>query len=151
MTTLAFTFSTNGLYYVSLTGTKLNPVFNSKDKITLPANHSVAQTVTWFENQLDILLNTIHPDNVSYKLTINNVTNNMVQNCYYGQAMLISLCQKKTIPIIHTSPSSIVGSKFGLPKNSDLHAFIDQKIGTHPPYWDTKMKDTALIALILLQ
>ncbi|MGC4041973.1 MAG: hypothetical protein QM710_14610 [Flavobacterium sp.] len=150
MTTLAFTFSTNGVYYVALSGTKANPVFVSKNKITLPANHSVPQTVAWFENQIDILLNQIQPDSVSYKLTINNVTNNMVHNCYYGQAILNSYCYKKTIDISHTSPSAIVPSKFGLAKNSNLYTFIDAEIGTHPPYWDAKMRDTALIALMLL-
>lgn len=150
MTTLSFTFSTGGLYYVALTGIKANPTFHSKDKIALPANHTVPQTVAWFENQIEILLNIIQPDKVSYKLTINNVTNNMVHNCYYGQAILNSLCHKKAISISHTSPSAIVASKFGLPKNSDLHAHIDNLIGTHPPYWDSKMKDTALISLILL-
>ena len=150
MTTLAFTFSSNGLYYVVLTGTKAQPVFHSKDKVNLPANHSVPETVSWFENQLELLLNSIQPDFVSYKLTINNVTNNMVQNCYYGQAILNLLCHRKVIRLTHTSPSAIVPSKFGLPKNSDLHNFIDQQVGTHAPHWDSKMKDTALIALILL-
>jgi hypothetical protein len=150
MTTLSFTFSTNGLYYVALSGTKGNPTFHSKDKITLPANYTVPQTTAWFENQLELLINAIQPDRVSYKLTINNVTNNMVQNCYYGQSILNLICHKKVIDISHTSPSAIVGSKFGLPKNADLHQYIDQLIGTHPPYWDGKMKDTALIALNIL-
>lgn len=150
MKTLAFTFSSNGLYYVILTGTKAQPIFHSKGKIILPANHTVPQTVAWFENQLELLLNTNQPDVVSYKLTINNVTNNMVQNCYYGQSILNLLCHKKVIDISHTSPSAIVASKFGLPKNSDLHLYIDQVIGAHPPYWDARMRDTALIALNLL-
>lgn len=150
MATIAFTFSSNGLYYVALSGTKAQPTFHSKGKITLPANHSVPETVAWFENQLELLLNTVQPARVSYKLTINNVTNSMVQNCYYGQAILNLLCHKKVIDISHSSPSSIVPSKFGLPKNADLHAYVDQLIGTHPPHWDAKMKDTALIALNLL-
>ncbi len=150
MTTIAFTFSSNGLYYVALTGTKAAPVFHSKGKINLPANHTVPETVAWFENQLELLLNALQPDSVSYKLTINNVTNNMVQNCYYGQSILNLICHKKLINVTHTSPSAIVVSKFGLPKNSDLHAYVDQVLGVHPPHWDAKMRDTALIALILL-
>lgn len=115
MPKLAFTFSSTGLYYVHLTGTKANPTLGSKAKITLPANYTVSQTVAWFETQLELLLNNINPSTVSYKLTINNVTNSMVQNCYYGQAVLNLLCHKRGIPIAHTSPSSIVVSKFGLP------------------------------------
>ena len=150
MTSLAFTFSTNGLYYVALSGNKSQPVFNSKDKLTLPANHTVPERVSWFENQLEILLNAIKPNAVSYKLTINNVTNNMVQTTFYGQAILNLLCSKKAIPIVHTSPTSVVPGKFNLPKKSDLHVFIDQQIGIHPPHWDVRMKDTGLIALMLL-
>lgn len=150
MTALAFTFSTNGLYYVALEGTKAKPIFQSKDKISLPESLSIPELVSWFETQLEILINRIKPDNVSYKLTINNVTISMVNNCYYGQAILISLCYKKSLQISHTSPSAVVSSKFGLAKNYDLHSYIDQAIGTHPPYWDSKMKDTALISLMLL-
>lgn len=150
MKTLSFTFSTNGLYYVALSGTKKQPIFHSKDKITLPTNHTVAQTVVWYENQLEILLNNIQPERVSYKLTINHVTNNMVCDVYYGQGILNLLCFKKNMEISHMSPSSVVASKFGLPKNSNLHQYINEQVGTHPPYWDDKMKDTALIALILL-
>lgn len=91
MTTLSFTFSSNGLYYVGLTGTKAQPTLHSKGKILLPANHSVSQLVGWFENKLEMLLNDINPDSVSYKLTITNVNNNMVHNCYYANARLSNL------------------------------------------------------------
>jgi len=147
MTSLSFTFSTTGLYYVVLEGTKVVTNFVSKNKITLPANHTVPQNVAWFENQLEILLNKYQPDIVTYKLTINNVTNNMVHNSYYGQAMLNSLCHKKSIAVSHTSPSAIVASKFGLPKNSNLHTYIDGHVGVHAPHWDKAMRDTALMAL----
>lgn len=147
---IAFTFTSKDIYLVGLTGTKTQPVFNMKDKISLPANFDIPQTVAWFETQLDIILNTFDPDNVSYKLTINNVSNNYVSNVYYAQAILNLLCQKKGIAIGHISPSSIVVSKFNQPKGTDLHAYLTGLIGNHPPYWDKTMKDTALIALIQL-
>lgn len=149
--TIAFTFTTNEFYYVVLSGEKDNPVFNSKNKIKLPANYSIPQTVLWFETQLDLIINAINPNAVSYKLTINNITNSYVSNVYYGQAILNLICSKKNIPITHMSPSSLVPSKFNLPKGADLHKHIDDTIGTHPPYWDKTMKDTALISLTLLQ
>ncbi|WP_316827837.1 hypothetical protein [Pedobacter miscanthi] len=150
MTALSFTFSANGLLYVALSGTKAAPIFISKDKIALPANHSPSQMTSWFETQLEMLLNTLTPAVVSYKLTINNVNNNMVHNCYYGQAILNLLCHKKNISISHTSPSAIVPSKFGLAKGVNLHSYIDSLVGLHPPYWDGKMRDTALISLLSL-
>jgi hypothetical protein len=150
MKALAFTFSTNGLYYVVLTGTKQHPVFNEKNKIILPVNHTIPQLVEWYETQLALILDSITPNSVSYKLTINNVTNNFVSNVYYGQAILILLCQKRALSISHTSPSSIVCSRFNQPKGTDLHDYINHLIGQHPPHWDDKMKDTALISLNLL-
>jgi hypothetical protein len=147
---IAFTFTTNEIYYVALTGTKGNPVFNSKDKIALPVNHNVPETVAWFETQLELILNNLNPEIVSYKLSISNVSNNYVSKVYYGQALLNLLCFKKGILINHTSPSSIVVSKFNQPKGTDLYEYLNTLIGSHPPYWDKTMKDTALIALIQL-
>lgn len=151
MTTLAFTFSTSVLYYVSLSGDNLNPKFNSKGKINLPTNHSISEKVIWFENQIEMILNDVNPEKIAYKLTVSNVTNAMVQNSYYGQAILNLLASKKKIDINHIAPTSIVTSKFNLPKGSNLHDFLDAQIGTHAPHWDAKMKDTALMALILLK
>jgi len=150
MTSLGIIFTTNDIYLVSLTGTLNDPVFNSKDKIGLPANYSVPQTVEWYENQLGLILNNINPDKVSYKLTINNVTNNYVQHVYYGQAILNLLCQKKGIDICHTSPSAIKPSKFNQPNGTNLENYIDYVIGTHPPYWNKNMRNTALITLLQL-
>jgi|GEM_PF-1460969 len=147
---IAFIFTSNDIYYVALTGTKSQPIFHSKNKIALPANYDIPQTVAWFETQLDIILNTLNPDRVSYKLTISNVSNNYVSNVYYGQAILNLLCYKKGIQIGHISPASIVASKFNLPRGSDLYVYLNNLIGSHPPYWDKTMKDTALIAIIQL-
>ena len=66
------------------------------------------------------------------------------------QAILNLLCYKKGIQIGHISPASIVVSKFNLPRGSDLYVYLNNSIGSHPPYWDKTMKDTALIAIIQL-
>ena len=150
MTTIAFTFSTNDFEYVVLTGTKLNPVLDSKGKILLPMNHDIPQTVGWFETQLELLLNNIQPDKVSYRLTIMKVTNNYVSNVFYGQAILNLLCNKKGIQISHTSPSSITATKFNQPKGTNLSIYIENLVGKQPTPWDKGIKDTALIALINL-
>jgi hypothetical protein len=147
---IAFTFTSNDIYYVALTGTKAQPTFNSKDKISLPKNFDIPQTVAWFETQLDLILNTLNPDSVNYKLTINNVSNNYVSNVYYGQAILNLLCYKKGVPIGHISPTSIVASKFNQSKGTNLHTYLEGLIGSHPPYWDKNMKDTTLIAQLQL-
>ena len=150
MTTIAFTFSTNDFEYVTLTGTKLNPILHSKGKILLPANHNISQTVAWFETQLELLLNSIQPDSVSYRLTVMKVTNSYVSNVYYGQGILNLLCHKKNIQVSPTSPSSITASKFNQPKGTNLSAYIEGLLGKQPSPWDKGIKDTALIALINL-
>lgn len=150
MTTLSFTFSSTGLYYVALTGTKQDPALVTKGKIALPANHTPAQLTGWYENQLKMLLNGHHPDKVSYKLSVSRVTNKMVHLTYYGQAVLNLLCHKDNIAINHTSSSAIVPSKFGQSKETNLQTYINERIGSHPPHWDATMKDTALMALIIL-
>jgi len=150
MTTIAFTFSTNDFEYVVLTGTKTNPILHSKGKILLPANHDVSQTVAWFETELELLLNNITPDKVSYRLTVMKVTYIYVSNVYYGQGILNLLCHKKNIMVTHTSPSSITANKFNQPKGTNLTTYIESLLGKQPSPWDKGIKDTALIALLNL-
>jgi hypothetical protein len=147
MTTIAFTFSTNDFEFVTLTGTKAIPILHSKGKIVLPTNYDIPQTVAWFETELDLLLNNIKPDSVSYRLTVVNVTNSYVSNVYYGQGILNLLCHKKSIRISHTSPSSITPNKFNQPQGTNLSAYIEGLLGKQPSPWDKGIKDTALIAL----
>lgn len=150
MTTMAFTFSTNDFEYVVLTGTKTSPILHSKGKILLPANHDIPQTVAWFETQLELLLNSIMPAQVCYRLTIMNITNSYVSNVYYGQGILNLLCHKKNIPITHVSPSSITANKFNQPKGTNMTIYIEGLLGKQPPPWDKGIKDTALLALMNL-
>ncbi|MES2652712.1 MAG: hypothetical protein V4663_13300 [Bacteroidota bacterium] len=150
MTSIAFTFSMNDLEYVALTGTKDNPRLHSKGKILLPANHNIPQTVAWFETELELLLNNINPDHVSYRLTVMKVTNNYVSNVFYGQGILNLLSYKKGIAITHISPISITASKFNQPKGTNLPTYIESLLGKLPAPWDKGIKDTALMALINL-
>ncbi len=150
MISLAFTFSTNSLEYIALTGTKSTPVLHSKGKISLPANYDIPQTVAWFETELELLLNNIKPDNISYRLTIMRVTNSYVSNVFYAQGILNLLSHRKGIRITHTSPTSITASKFNQPKGTNLSAYIEGLLGKQPAPWDKGIKETALIALINL-
>ena len=145
---LSFTFTTNNFEYIALKGSKQTPILHSKEQISLPTNYSVAETVAWFENELDLILNSIKPSKVCYRLTINNVKNNYVTNVFYGQAILNLLCHKKDIIIMHTSPTSITPSKFNQPKGTNLSDYIENLLGNQPAPWNKGIKDTALIALL---
>jgi hypothetical protein len=150
MTTIGFNFTSSDIYYVVVEGTLAAPNFISKNKINLPANHSVPELVEWFENQLTAILNGTNPDRVSYRLTINNVTNNYVHCVYYGQSILNLLCHKRQIDICHTSPASVKPGKFNQPNSTNLETYVDGVLGTHPPHWNKNMRNSALVAILQL-
>lgn len=147
MNSIAFTFSKNGLYYACLSGTKVAPTLLAKNKITIPANHSAPELVDWYEKQIAIIFNGCSPQVASFKLTINNVTNDYVKYAFYGQAILNLICHQKNVLVHHLSPSALVPSRFNQPKGTVLHTYINNLIGSHPPHWDKNMKDCVLIAL----
>jgi len=147
---IAFTFTSSSISYVVLNGTKTSPVFICNGKLNLPTNLSVSQLVVWFEEELNNVLDNEIVDEAMFKLTVNNVSNAYVSNVFYGQAILNLLCEKRKIPITYVAPSSVVVGKFDQPKGTDLHLYLTELIGSHPPFWDKTMRDTALIALLYL-
>lgn len=147
MVAAAFTFSKSGLYTCVLEKQNDQLSIKFKEKITLPQNHSTPEITEWFDTELNLIIKREKPDFVTYKLTINNITNDFVSKVFYGQAVLNLICAKSNIKIEHTSPSSIVNSKFKLPKGANLHEYIDNILDHPTSPWDSKMRDTALMAL----
>jgi len=150
MTTIGFNFTSSDIFYVAVSGSLNAPVFVEKNKISLPVNFNVSERVDWFENELTAILNKINPDKVSYRLTINNVTNKYAQSVYYAQAILNLICHKKQIDIVHTSPASVKPNKFNQPNGTNLELYVDNTLGTHPPHWNKNMRNSALVALLQL-
>jgi len=150
MTSIGFNFTSSDIYYVVVSGTLNAPTFVAKNKISLPANYNVPETVDWFENELIAILNNVNPDRISYRLTINNVTNKYVHNVYYGQAILNLLSHRRQIQICHTSPASVKPNKFNQPNGTNLETYIDNTLGSHPPHWNKNMRNSALVALLQL-
>lgn len=150
MIVIGFNFTTNGIYICGIGGKKTTPSIKYKNKIALP-NYGVAELTEWFETELTLILKREKPNVVTYRLTINNITNVYVSKVYYGQAILNLLCAKENIHIEHTSPSSITYGKFNLTKGADLQEYVDMLFQSPNSPWDGKMKDTALMALIHLK
>ncbi len=150
MTAIGFNFTSSDIYYVAVDGTLNTPNFVTKNKISLPANHSIPETVDWFENELTAILNNVNPDKVVYRLTINNVTNNYVSSVYYAQAILNLLCHKKQIEINYCSPASVKPTKFNQPNGTNLENYVDNVLGAHPPHWNKNARNSALIAILQL-
>ncbi len=149
MITIGITFSTNYFLVCVLEGSKAGATIKYKEKLTLPSVNT-AEMTEWFETELNLILNRENPDSATYRLAISNVKNATVTKVYYGQAIYNLLCFKKNINIDHTSPASIVPSKFGLKKGANLYDFIDNALGSQSSPWDIKMKDTALMTFMLL-
>lgn len=150
MTTIGFNFTSSDIYLVVVDGTINTPNFKLKNKIILPANHTIPELVDWFENELTAVLNNVNPDKVSYRLTINNVTNSYVYSVYYAQSILNLLCHRRQISICHTSPASVKPNKFNQPNGTNLETYVDNVLGTHPPHWNKNMRNSALVAMLQL-
>lgn len=150
MTAIGFNFTSTDIYYVVVDGVLNDPNFVSKNKISLPANYTIPETVDWFESELTAILQNVNPDKIVYRLTINNVTNNYVSSVYYAQAILNLLCHKKQIEISHCSPTAVKPKKFNQPAGTNLENYVDSVLGTHPPHWNKNMRNSALIAILQL-
>jgi hypothetical protein len=146
MKVIAFTFTTSAIYVCALSGTKDEPELVFKHKLSIPV-YSTPETVEWFETEFKLIINREKPNLATYRLTMTNVNHNYIGKVYYAQAILNLICAKDNIVVEHTSPTSVVASKFGLPKNADLQAYIDSQLNSPGNPWDVKMKDTALMAL----
>jgi hypothetical protein len=151
MITTGFVFSTKDIRYVSLGGSFAAPLFQHKDKLVLPSALTVPKAVSWFEQQLEAILNRIPPDRLGYRIAISNVTHKMIQTTFFAQAILNLLADRRNIEIASFAATSIVPSKFGQPHNVELDSYVDELLGSHPPYWDKSTKQAALISLLLLK
>jgi hypothetical protein len=146
MKVIAFSFTTSAIYVCALNGSKRYPELLFKHKLSIPA-YSTSETVEWFETEFKLIINREVPDMATYKLTMTNVNHNYIGKVYYAQAILNLICAKENIAVEHTSPTSLVASKFGLPKDANLYAFVNDQLNSPGNPWDAKMKDTALMAL----
>ena len=150
MSIIGFTFSTTAIYVCSLSGTKTQPILERKIKLSLPQNYNAEKLTEWFETELSLILNKENPSHVTYRLTFSNISHNYITHVFFAQAILNLLCSKRNVKIEHTSPSSIVPSKFNLPKGTGLRKHIDSLLGNPSNPWDVKMRDNALMTLIYL-
>ncbi len=145
MRILAFHILTGQLRFAVLEGTKQSPMLLEKGRLVTLETADVGELMNWFETNFDIILNRTNPNKVVYRLTLDPSKDQLI-NVEFPLGILHLLCYKRHIPTNSYSSLSYVPSKLGLPKGTDLYEYCDNKLGTHPPYWDKNQKNAVLAA-----
>ena len=146
MKSIGFNFTKNDFRFCVLCGETTPPTIVEKNKIVYPNNMDTADLMEWFETQLSLIIDKHQPDKISHKISTNISTLDQIKQSCYPQAILNLLCKKKNTPINSFSSQAINATKFGQPKKTDVFAYIDTVIRTHPPYWDKATKEAVLVA-----
>lgn len=146
MIAIGFNFTKNDFRYCVLGNQTNPPTIIEKNKIVYPNNMDTADLMEWFETQLSLIIDKHSPDLLSHKISLTISTLDQVRNSCYPQAILNLLSKKRNIQINSYSPQAINATKFGQTKKTDVYAYIDGIIGTHPPYWDKPTKEAVLVA-----
>lgn len=146
MKIIGFNFTKNDFRFCVLNGLTDPPIVIEKNKIVYPNNMDTGELMEWFETQLSLVIDKHGPNQISHKISLNLTTLDQIKTSCYPQAILNLLAKKKNIPINTYSSQAINATKFGQPKKTDVFAYIDPIIGTHPPYWDKPTKEAVLVA-----
>lgn len=146
MKIIGFNFSQNDFRYCVLEGQPNPPTIIEKNKINYPQNFEIPELMEWFETQLSLIIDRHHPDKLSHKTSINLSTVIQIQQSCFPQGILNLIAKKKNIPINFYTSQGINATKFGLPQKTDVFAYLDTLIGTHPPHWDRATKEAVLVA-----
>ena len=146
MINIGFNFATSDFRYAVLDGTFDDPNLLEKNKILYPEGMDIVAMTGWFETQIDLILDKYETSNVSYKIPLTLKATKHIQNSIFPLGILNLSCQKKNIPINFYTSQGINGSKFGLPKKTNVYNYTNEILGTHPPYWDNSTKNAVLIA-----
>lgn len=146
MKTIGFNFTKNDFRFCVLDGQTTPPTIIEKNKFVYPNNMDTADLMEWFVSQLSLIIDKHKPDKISHKISIAITTLDQIKRSCYPQAILNLLCKQKGTLINCYSSQAINATKFGQPKKTDVFAYIDPIIGTHPPYWDKATKEAVLVA-----
>jgi hypothetical protein len=146
MKVLGLNFTKNDLRFCVLDGQNNPPAIIEKNKIVYPLNMETADLMEWFETQLCLIIDKHSPIQISHKISTNLSTLDQIKSSCYPQAILNLIAKKKNISINSFSSQGINATKFRQPKKTDVFAYIDTIIGTHPPYWDKATKEAVLVA-----
>lgn len=149
MRTMGIALQKNFLRYSIMEGTKENPSLISRGRLTTTDPEEIPQLMDWFETQFMHLINEYKPECIGYKLTL-EPSIDQIHTLSFPLGILNLLAYRNGIAVNKFSSKGITPKKLGLPKDTDLYKLVDDKLGTHPPYWDSTQKDSVLVGWFCL-
>ncbi len=150
MKSIGFNFTTNDFRYGVIEKPSDGFTLLEKNKIEYPKALDVVSLSGWLETQICLLLDKHLPKHVGYKLPLVLKATKPIQNSLFPLGILNLCSHKRNIPTTHFTSQAINATKFGLTKKDDVYKYVDDILGTHPPYWDKPSKDAVLTAWFLL-
>lgn len=149
MRTMGIALQKNYLRYSVMEGDKNNPSLIDSGRLVTTAPEEISQLMDWFETQFMHLINKYKPERIGYKLTL-KPSIDQIHTLSFPLGILNLLAYRNGIAINEFSTQGITPKKLGLSKNTDLHKFVDDKLGKHPPYWDSTQKEAVLVGWFCL-
>ncbi|KKR30502.1 MAG: hypothetical protein UT63_C0097G0003 [Candidatus Gottesmanbacteria bacterium GW2011_GWC2_39_8] len=144
---LGFSFGSNEIQTVCLSGTKASPIYENRKRILLPESIELREVSAWAETQLGLLLDEFQPEALSYKLTRGANSVKEISRVYFTIGILNLIATRRRLAINHHN-SPLSPRRLGLSRGADIRSHITSLIGDHPPYWDNHAKDAAIVAFL---
>jgi hypothetical protein len=145
MNVLGIHVAKNYLRYALLNGTKKSPKIIEKDRLPTTDPSNVPALMDWYESNLVRLLDSLKPDKIAYRLTL-DLKKEQLFTSIFPLGILNLLAHKKGIPIKEYTPRSFVPSKLNMHRRADIYEECDNYFGKLPPYWDNSQKNAVLAA-----
>lgn len=139
----------NFIRYSILEGTRQSPILINKGRVTTASPDEVPELMDWYETQFIHLLNEYKPQKIGYKIMLDPKLEQL-HTLIFPLGIINLLAKKQGIFIYEYSSRGITPNKLQLSKDIDLYKLVDEKIGNHPPYWDSTQKDSVLVGWFCL-
>jgi len=149
MIVIGFNLETTGFRYTVLDGTKENPIFIEKEKVSKHGTTNISELMDWYETSFQNILDKVKPEKIGIKFNLNG-KKNQISLWYYPYGILHKLAYTKGIEVTEFLSANFTASKFGLEKSISLDEHMDTKIGKYPPHWDKSQKASVLSAWMVL-
>lgn len=146
---LGFSFGSNEIQTVCLSGTKAAPVYENRKRTLFPESMETNEVSAWAETQLGLLLDEFRPEIISYKLTRGADSVKEISRVYFSIGILNLLANRRNLTIVNQN-TPLSPRRIGLARGADIRSHITALIGDHPPYWNDHAKDAAIVAYMEL-
>mgnify|MGYP004705172073 CR=1 FL=1 len=154
MRVLGFCMMKKEFYYAVLEGTKKEPVLTTdKGKVITLDSSNIPQFLNWYKNEINGLINKTKPEKVSYYLGlgIGGLKKDQILTSAFPIGVLNLVSYDFQLPVDSYTPSNLVMTKLGFPKDTDKDEVCNRIFGNNPPYWNKYLKKAILVAWFSLK